>query len=278
MTEPVRATPPVRITPPLRITPTLMFGSRRALRLIERNLYVYRHGWIVIVSGFFEPLFYLLAFGAGLGTVVGTILYDGQHLTYAEFVGPALLASSAMNGAVLDATNNVFFKFKYAKLYDTMLATPLGPLDVALGEITCATLRGAMYTIGFMAVIAAMGVLTSLWSLLMLPVALLICFGFAAIGMATATYMSSWQHLEYVQIVMVPMFLFSTTFYPLSVYPSALQTVVQLFPLYHGVEMMRTLAVGPPTWGTLAHGCYFLVMVVVGLLVVIRRLSRLLLK
>ena len=120
-----------------------------------------------------------------------------------------------MNGAVLDSTNNVFFKFKYAKLYDTMLATPLGPLDVAIGEISWSVIRGAMYTIGFMGVIAAMGVLTSAWSLLMLPSALLIAFGFAAIGMSSATFMSSWQHLEYVQMVMIPMFLFSTTFYPL---------------------------------------------------------------
>ena len=257
------------------LSPALYAG--RARILVERWVITQKRVWTAVLSGFFEPLFYLLAFGTGLGTVVGSILYDGRHLTYAEFVGPALLASSAMNGAVLDATNNVFFKFKYAKLYDTMLATPLGPLDVALGEITCATLRGAMYTVGFMAVIAAMGVLTSIWSLLMLPAALLICFGFAAVGMATATYMSSWQHLEYVQIVIVPMFLFSTTFYPLSVYPEALRWLVQAFPLYHGVEIMRTLAVGPPTLGTLAHASYFAVMVVVGLLLVIRRLSKLLL-
>lgn len=258
------------------LAPALYAGRSRIL--VERWVYAQRRVWTAVLTGFFEPLFYLLAFGTGLGTVVGTILYDGRHLSYVAFVGPALLASSAMNGAVLDATNNVFFKFKYAKLYDTMLATPLGPLDVALGEITCATLRGAMYTIGFMAVVAALGVLTSLWSLLMLPAALLICFGFAAIGMAAATFMSSWQHLEYVQLVMVPMFLFSTTFYPLAVYPESLRVLVQLFPLYHGVEMMRTLAIGPPSWGTLAHASYFAVMVVVGLMIVIRRLSRLLLK
>jgi lipooligosaccharide transport system permease protein len=199
-------------------------------------------------------------------------------MSYADFVGPALLASSAMNGAVLDATNNVFFKFKHAKLYDTMLATPLGPLDIALGEVGWATIRGALYAIGFLVVIAAMGVLTSAWSLLMLPAALLICFGFAAVGMASATFMSSWQHLEYVQIVLVPMFLFSTTFYPLSVYPAGLRFVVEAFPLFHGVEIMRTLAVGPPTWGTLAHASYFLAMTAIGFVIITRRLGRLLLK
>ena len=69
--------------------------------------------------------------------------------------------------------------------------------------------------------------------------------------------MSSWQHLEYVQIILVPVFLFSTTFYPLSVYPAGLRWLVEVFPLYHGVEIMRTLAVGAPTWTTLAHASYF---------------------
>ncbi len=259
------------------ITHSALYAGRARV-IVERAFLTQRKAWMAVLSGFFEPLFYLLAFGSGLGSIVGRIAYDGHLLTYAEFVGPALLASSAMNGAVLDSTHNVFFKFKYAKLYDTMLATPLGPLDIAFGEVTWSAIRGAIYTVGFMSVIAAMGVLTSLWSLLMLPAALLICFGFGAVGMATATYMRSWMHLEYVQILLVPMFLFSTTFYPLSVYPAALKVVVQLFPLYHGCEIMRTLAVGPPTWGTAAHASYFVVMVVVGFNIVTRRLGHLLLK
>lgn len=259
-----------------RVSPALYAG--RAHVLVERAFLTQKRAWTAVLSGFFEPLFYLLAFGTGLGAVVGSIRYGGNVLTYAEFVGPALLASSAMNGAVLDATNNVFFKFKYAKLYDTMLATPLGPLDVAIGEMSWSVIRGGMYTVGFMAVIAGMGVLTSAWSLLMIPAAVLISLGFAAIGMSSATFMSSWQHLEYVQMFMVPMFLFSTTFYPLGVYPEALQWLVKAFPLYHGVEIMRTLAAGPPTMTTLAHASYFLVMLAVGVVVVTRRLSHLLLK
>jgi lipooligosaccharide transport system permease protein len=260
----------------MTVSSALYAGRSRVL--VERSFITQRRAWMAVLSGFFEPLFYLLAFGAGLGTVVGSLRYGGHVLTYAEFVGPALLASSAMNGAVLDATNNVFFKFKHAKLYDTMLATPLGPLDLALGEVGWATIRGALYAIGFLIVIAAMGVLTSAWALLMLPAALLICFGFAAIGMASATFMSSWQHLEYVQIVVVPMFLFSTTFYPLSVYPPGLRIFVEVFPLFHGVEIMRTLAVGPPTLATLAHASYFVVMAAVGFAIITRRLGRLLLK
>lgn len=261
----------------LRVLPPALYAGRSRI-LLERSIITQRRAWMAVLSGFFEPLFYLLAFGAGLGTVVGTVRTGGQALTYAAFVGPALLASSAMNGAVLDATNNVFFKSKHAKLYDVMLATPLGPLDVALGEITWATLRAALYAVGFLAVLTSLGVLTSLWSLLMLPAALLICFGFAAVGMAGATFMRSWQQLEYVQLVLVPMFLFSTTFYPLIVYPAALRVLVQVFPLFHGVEIMRTLAVGPPTLATLAPASYFVAMTVVGFAVVTRRLGRLLLK
>ena len=101
-------TPP---TLPLRVAPPIMFGSRRALRLIERNLYVYRHGWIVIVSGFFEPLFYLLSIGLGLGALVGNVPGPGgREIPYQQFIAPALLASSSMNGAMTEATLNFFFK------------------------------------------------------------------------------------------------------------------------------------------------------------------------
>lgn len=261
----------------LRVLPPGLYAGRSRV-LVERSVITQRRAWIAVLSGFFEPLFYLLAFGAGLGTIVGTVGSGGQGLSYSEFVGPALLAASAMNGAVLDSTNNVFFKFKHAKLYDTMLATPLGPLDVALGEITWATVRGALYAVGFLAVLGALGLITTPWALLMFPAALLVCFGFASLGMAAATFMRSWQHLEYVQLVLVPMFLFSTTFYPLSVYPGALRIVVQVFPLFHGAEIMRTLAAGAPTWATLGHAAYFVGMTVVGFAVVTRRLGTLLLR
>ena len=102
-------------------------AGSRAWPLVERNLLVYRRSWLLIVSGFFEPVFYLLSLGVGIGALVGTVTGpDGQAIEYTAFVAPALLAASAMNGAVYDSTFNVFFKLKYAKTYDAMLATPLG--------------------------------------------------------------------------------------------------------------------------------------------------------
>ena len=125
-----------------RIAPPMIFGSRRAALLVERNIYVYRRTLLVIFSGFFEPLFYLLSIGLGIGGLIGTIPGpDGRPIPYELFVAPALLATSAMNGAIYDSTFNVFFKLNYEKTYDAVLATPLGVGDVALGEIAWALIR-----------------------------------------------------------------------------------------------------------------------------------------
>ena len=119
-------------------------------RLVERNVYVYRRTWMIIVSGFFEPVFYLVSIRLGLGALVGDVQVGGQTVSYAEFVAPALLATSAMNGALYDSTMNVFYKLKYARVYDAVLATPMGVGDVAVGEIGWALLRGAIYATGFL--------------------------------------------------------------------------------------------------------------------------------
>ena len=105
-----------------RATPAFSMGSRRSARLIERNLYLYRHGWMVILSGFFEPLFYLLGIGFGLGALIGTIPGpDGQPISYQMFVAPALLATAAMNGAINESTFNFFFKLNFNKTFTSIL-------------------------------------------------------------------------------------------------------------------------------------------------------------
>lgn len=199
-------------------------------------------------------------------------------MQYAAYIAPALLATSAMNGAILDSTNNVFFKMKHAKLYDGMLATSLGPVDVALGEIIWSLVRGGLYSGTFVLVMLGLGLLTSWWALLAVPLALVIAFGFAAVGMAITSYMKTFQHLEWVNIALLPMFLFSTTFYPLGVYPRPIQLLVECLPLYHGIELMRGLCLGLVTSGLFLHVFYFLAMIVVGLLVTSRRLEKLLLR
>jgi lipooligosaccharide transport system permease protein len=262
----------------LRILPPGRY-ARRGHVVLEREFRVYRHGFLVLFSGFFEPLFYLFALGTGLHRLVGTVLGPGGHpISYTAFIAPALLASSAMNGAVYDATLNVFHKIKHDKLYEAMLATSLGPLDVAMGEIGWALFRGGLYATGFLAVMAALGLVGSWWALAMVPASLLLAFAFAAVGMAVTSFMKSWEDLDLVQLAILPMFLFSGTFYSLSVYPTWLATVVKCLPLYHGIAMLRALNAGVLDWTLLGHAAYFAVMALLGTVAAARRLDKLLLR
>jgi lipooligosaccharide transport system permease protein len=262
-----------------RVLPPVAFGSRRAIHPFERSLYLYRRTWLILVSGFFEPLFYLLAVGFGIGALVGSVPGpDGQPVSYQLFVAPALLASSAMNGAIFEVTFNVYGKLRWDKVYDAMLATPLGVGDIALGEIAWALFRGLLYAIGFVLVMAVLGLIRSPFFLLAVPAAMLLGFAFAAVGMAATTFVRSWQDFDLIQLVILPLFLFSATFYPISTYPDALQIVVQLTPLYHGVDLIRSLALGIIGPSLLVHVAYLLAMGIAGLYVVSRRLDKLLLK
>jgi lipooligosaccharide transport system permease protein len=240
---------------------------------------VYRRAWMIIFSGFFEPLFYLLSIGVGIGKLVGQVTGPGgTPIAFRAFVAPALLASSAMNGAVYDSTMNVYFKLKYARTYDAVLATPMSVGDVALGEITWALMRGLLYSTVFLVVMALLGDVLSAWALLALPAAVLIGFAFAAMGMAATTFLRSWTDFDFVQLAVLPMFLFSTTFYPLATYPRWLQVVVECTPLYHGVALLRALCTGGVGPGLLTHVAYLLVMGLIGLAISSRRLAGLLLK
>ena len=263
----------------LRVIPAFGIGSRHSLRLIERNLYVYKHGWMILLSGFFEPLFYLLGIGFGLGALIGTIPGPGgQPISYQTFVAPALLASAAMNGAITESTFNFFFKLNYNKTFTSILSTPLSPGDIALGELGWALIRGGLYAIGFMGVILVLGLFVSPWAILAVPAALLVGFAFGAVGMAATSFMKTWQDFDLIQLVVLPMFLFSGTFYPIDKYPEALRIFVQLTPLYQGVDLIRSLTVGALSPVLLVHVAYLSVMGIVGLAVTSRRLDQLLLK
>jgi lipooligosaccharide transport system permease protein len=251
----------------------LALTRTRGHLLFERNLMVYRRAWMTIFSGFFEPLFYLFSLGLGLGHFVGKV----HGVSYASYIAPALLASAAMNGAVYDATTNVFWKLRYGKVYDSMLATPLGPVDVALGETAWAQFRGALYATGFVITAAALGLLHSWWALLALPAAMVVGFGFAGIGIAASTFLRSWQDFELVQIVLLPMFLFSATFFPLSVYPVAIQWFVRFSPLYHAITLIRGLTLGSVSPINVLNAAYLLALGLIGIVIARRRMAGLLL-
>ncbi len=261
----------------LRISRPLQLKRTRARYVLERNVLVYRHVWIILLSGFVETLLYLFAARVGIGGLVGDIeISPGRTVEYATFVAPALLAAAAMNGALFESTMNIFHKLKYARTYDAMLSTPLQPLDIALGEITWSQVRGSLYAVGYLAVLLVMGLIESPWALLALPAAILIGFAFAAVGMGATSFMRSWQDFDLVNLAILVLFLFSATFFPLSVYPSWLQLLAQLSPLYHGVVLMRGLMLGEIGIYLLAHIAFLGAMTAFGLAVANRRLKLLL--
>jgi lipooligosaccharide transport system permease protein len=262
----------------LRVTPAAFLGTRRATHMVERNIFVYRRGWIILLSGFFEPFFYLLSIGVGLAALVGPLHVTPKLVVgYTTFVAPGLLASSAMNGALFDATFNLFHKLKFSHTYESVLSTPLTVADVTTGELAWSMMRAGLYSASFLCIMAGLGYAGTMWVLWCYPGALLVAFAFGATGMAATTFMRTWQDFDFVSLAILPMFLFSATFYPLSVYPGWLQLVVRCTPLYQGVAMLRAADLGLFDWAVVGHAAYLAVMGGIGLAVTGRRLSTLLL-
>ena len=254
-----------------------MITMRAAALVVERNVWAYRRQWLVFSSGFVEPLLYLLSIGIGVGELVGEIPGPGGELVgYRDFVAPGMLAAAAMNGAIFDTTFNFFVKLKYQGVYDAMLATPLTPGAIAMGEVGWSLLRGGIYAAAFLVAMLLFGLVHSWWALLALPAAVLIGFAFAGAGLAGTTFMRAWTDFDLVSLVLVPLFLFSATFFPLSEYPGWLQSVVRLTPLYQGVALERALVLGAVGWSSLLQALYLAVLGAAGVRVASRRLSRLL--
>jgi lipooligosaccharide transport system permease protein len=247
------------------------------IHVIERDMLAYRRQWVIFLTGFVEPLLYLLSIGVGVGALVGSVHVGGQTVDYDKFVAPGLLAVAAMNGSVFDTTFNFFFKFKYARSFDAMLATPLRATDVALGELSWALLRGSIYAAAFLVTMALLGLVASPWGILCLPAAMLIGFAFAGAGMAATTFMRSFVDFDYVNLALIPLFLFSATFFPVDALPPVARWVVEVTPLYRGVVLCRELTTGAVSWASLVSVVYLAAMGVIGLLVARRRLDKLLL-
>lgn len=247
------------------------FGSRRSLRIFERNFMVYRSQWLMLVSGFFEPLFYLLSIGIGLNHLVGNLSVSGRIVSYATFVAPGMLATSAMNGAVIDSIFNTFFRLKISHAYEAVLATPLTVTDVALGEVWWALARAAIYAASFIICMALLGDAGSAWVVLCWPAAILTSLAFSCLGLAACTYIRSWQDFDLVTLVQLPLFLFSATFFPISLYPKWLGALVTFSPLYQSAALMRSLALGQFHWIMTLRVGYLLALGATGLWIAARR-------
>ncbi|MFJ8871543.1 ABC transporter permease [Streptomyces sp. NPDC102473] len=261
--------------PHISARPAPALRPRGALAIVERNLMIYRHTWLLLVAEVFEPVLYLLAFGVGIGALVGNVpgLADA-NVPYPEFVAPALLATTAMNGAMNETTFNLFNKLKTHRTYDAILTTPMTVRGVALGEVCWALLRGALVTVGFLVTVTVFGLVHSPLVLLVLPGALMVGFTFAALGLAVVTYLRDWQDFQYIQLAMLPMFLFATTFYPLGVYPRPVQLLVECLPLYQSIELIRQPSLGQFGAELIFPAVYLLALGGLALMLAFHRLDR----
>ncbi|HTJ35294.1 MAG TPA: ABC transporter permease [Dactylosporangium sp.] len=250
----------------------------RALLLVERNLMISRYTWAMIAAEVLEPLLYLLSIGVGVGALVGHVPgLDDPDVTYAQFVAPALLATAAMNGAMNETSFGTFFKLRFERTYDTMVTTPLTVRDIAFGETAWALLRGAVASSGFLAIVAVLGYARSPWVLLAVPGAALIGFAFAAVGLAVATFLRSTHDFQLIQLVMLPMFLFATTFFPVTVYPRPVQAFVECLPLYHAIQLLREPALGHVSPALLLSAAYLVALGALGMAIALPRMRRALL-
>jgi lipooligosaccharide transport system permease protein len=263
-----------------RLLRTPAGAGRRAAAVTERNVSALKSSyWIVLISGFFEPVLYLLSIGVGVGKLVGDMtLAGGQVVGYAAFVAPAMLASSAMTGALAETTFNFFGKMKYLKLYDGILATPVRPFELALGELAWAMARGSVYSAAFLVVMVLMDLTTPLRALAAFPAAVLVGFAFGGLGMALSTLMRSWQDFDLMGSAQFALFLFSGTFVPPQAYPAALRWLVEISPLYQSVLLVRGISVGSVGWPQVGAVAYLLLATALGLALAARRMTKLLCK
>lgn len=250
-------------------------SAHRALKMVHRNLLAYKHFWIAFVSGFFEPFFYLVAVGFGVGQFVGKVPFAGAQIGYATFLAPGLLAASTLNGAVFDGFFTPFFKLNWMKTYDGIVTTPVSIPDIAVGEVVWATIRGTIYGTGFLIVMLVLGLIHSAWALLAIPAVTLSAAALSAGAMVLTGSTKQISSLEKVMtLVVFPLFLFSGTFFPVTLYPGFLQPVVKVSPLYHGATLLRSLTTGLVGLSTLGHAAYLVVMFVVAGTVAVRLMRR----
>jgi lipooligosaccharide transport system permease protein len=281
MTAVARPTVPTR-EPPSGPLATAWSRVWRARRLVERNILVYRHQWIIIFSGVFEPIFYLLGIGLGIGGVIGTVppkYVEFREISYLAFVAPALLATAAMNGAVFETIFNVFFKLNFAKTYDGVLATPMGITEIAIGEMLWALIRAALYAVTMFVIMVAFGLVLSPLGVLMIPAALLVAAAFAAAGLAGTAYLRTVNDFDVpMGLIVMPMFLFSGTFFPVGVYPEPVQWVMQALPLYHAINLIRGLSLGLLGPAQLWDLAYLVAFFVICMWIAMRQMERKLIK
>jgi lipooligosaccharide transport system permease protein len=216
------------------------------LRVVEREARVFRRLWRgSVFTGLVSPILYLAAMGVGLGGLVDAGSGHLEGVNYLAFVTPGLLAASAMQGAAGESLWPVMAGTKWSRFFHGVVATPVRPSDLYVGFVLWTAVRAAIFSTGFLAVGAVLGGVPSPWGALALPAAVLGATAFAA----PLTAFSATQDIDLafpliMRLGVIPLFLFSGTFFPVSQLPGWLQPVAALSPLWHAVQLCRSATTG----------------------------------
>ncbi len=254
--------------------------SRRFLRVWRRNAVVYRKIWkINFLTPLLEPVFYLLAFGYGMSTLIGKVAFEGRELPYVVFITPSLLAIAMMYNAFFENTYASFVRMYYQKTFDAMLATPLSLDEVIAGEIVWGATKSLIATAIMLAVVTAFGLVSYPHVLLLLPLSFLAGVAFGSIGMFFTGIIPTIDAFNLpIFLFVTPMFLFSGTFFPVTGLPVWAQNLAMIFPLTHLVSVTRYLCLGMTgiglLWGILYLTVFSGVFFPLALVVMRRRLIR----
>ncbi len=206
-------------------------------QLVLRNIAFQRTAWVALVSAFLEPAMYFTAVVVGFGHIVNNL----DPRAYVAFAGPALLAVSVMNGSIVECTNNVFYRLRQARLYDTVICTAMSPGNVALGELIYGTLRGLVYGAIFLLLLYPFIAISLVATIACLAAAVPVGWMFAALGLSLVSRLTSWRQLQTVQLAVFVMFLVSDTFTDVTGHGEWFNVLVHLFPLTYANHLMRAI-------------------------------------
>lgn len=214
-----------------------------SLRVMEANARAYRRVWKgTVVTAFVNPILFLVAMGQGFGSMVeGGI----GGVTYIAYIAPGLLATTAMQTAATESTWPVMAGMKWRKTYHGALATPIGAHELVAGNLAWIGVRVAMACVAFALVTALLGVAGLIRMFMTVPAGILTGLAFAAPLMAFTAVAKNENRLSSIfRFAIIPMFLFSGTFFPIEQLPGALQPIAYFTPLWHGVDLVRSTAIG----------------------------------
>lgn len=247
---------------------TLRNVSLRSFRVWQRDLDVYRTTWLTnFLPPLLEPVFYIVAFGVGLGSMIGVLTYRGREVGYLPFMAPGVVAVAIMFWAYFENTYASFVRMYYQKTFDAIIATPLLVEDVIMGEMLWGTTKSLIACVIMGGVISTFGLAhfpTALWAI---PIALLGGFLFASLGLITTALVPSIDSMNFpIFLLIFPMFLFSGTFFPIDILPAWARVVANVLPLTHIALLIRGAFLGwfPPGW---AGSIVYLVVLTCGTIV-----------